>query len=281
VVYSLKFVTAATAQQTLRTALPQVQLTTDRDEPQRFTAWARPADHEKIARILQEIDIEADPASRPTPVVYTLEAIDPRLAIYTIRYLASAFPQAIISTGAAQGQLIVFATPRDHEQMKKLVDQINQGPPPELAPTAKVYPLKLASPTAALQALSRAVPDATLSIAPDSNQIVAWARPPITTRSPKCCRRWTRRAPADLEPKAVVYTIEAADATEVSDPPLCRAPSANHRRRRSPATDRWARPADHELIEDIIEMMGEMRAPRNSPRGSSSTPSPPATRPPP
>jgi type II secretory pathway component GspD/PulD (secretin) len=259
VVYSLKFVTAATAQQTLRTALPQVELTVDRDEPQRFTAWARPADHEKIARILQEIDIEADPESRPTPVVYTLDAIDPRLAVYTIRYLASAFPQAVISTGATEGQLIVFATPRDHEQMKKLVEQINQGPPPELAPTAKVYPLKLASPTAALQTLSRAVPEATLSIAPDSNQIVAWARPTDHDKIAQLLETLDQKAPAELEPKAVVYTIEAADAAEVSRILRYAVPQARITAGADPQQlIVWARPADHELIEDIIQKMGEM-----------------------
>ncbi|TVS15427.1 MAG: hypothetical protein EA424_16080, partial [Planctomycetaceae bacterium] len=258
VVYSLRFITAPTAQQTLQTALPQVKLTADRDEPQRLTAWARPSDHERIERILQEIDIDADPDSRPTPVVYSLEALDPRLAVTTLRYLSTAFPQAVISTGATQGQLIVFATPRDHEQMKQLVDQINQGPPPELAPTAKVYPLKVASPTAALQALTRAVPDATLSAAPDSNQIVAWARPTEHEQIAELLETLDQKGAAEWEPSAIVYSIEAADATEVARVLRYAVPQA----RITPGADpqqlvAWARPTDHELIEEIIQKMSE------------------------
>jgi hypothetical protein len=239
VVYSLKFITASTALQTLQTALPQVRLTTDRDDPQRLTAWARPADHDKVARILEEIDTEADPASRATPVVYTLEKIDPRLAVYTIRYLATAFPKAVISPGAVQGQLIVVATARDHEQVKILVDQINQGPPPELAPTAKVYPLKLASATAAIQALSRAVPEATLSVAPDSNQIVAWARPADHEKISEILETLDQKAPAEMEPKAVVYTVDAGGCGRSRPhPPLRRAASPDHGRHRATAVDR-------------------------------------------
>ncbi|MCL4204504.1 MAG: hypothetical protein KJ000_18620 [Pirellulaceae bacterium] len=257
-VYSLKFITAASALQTLQTALPQVRLTSDRDDPQRLTAWARPADHDKVARILAEIDTEADPASRATPVVYTLEKIDPRLAVYTIRYLATAFPKAVISPGAVQGQLIVVATAKDHEQLKTLVDQINQGPPPELAPTAKVYPLKLATATAAIQALSRAVPEATLSVAPDSNQIVAWARPADHEKIAEILETLDQKAPAELEPTAIVYTVDTADVVEVTRILRYAVPQARITAGAEPQQlVAWARPADHALIEDIIEKMAQ------------------------
>ncbi len=113
-----------------------------------------------------------------TAVIYTLEGMGDQAASYAIRFLATAFPKARFLQGAQAGQVVAWATPKDHQEIKSLVDQMIQQPPPERARKVTVYGLKFISARDAMEVLKTAVPQAEFTVSDDDPQrLTAWACP--------------------------------------------------------------------------------------------------------
>ena len=68
-------------------------------------------------------------------------------AVYANRFLASTVPTAEFTPGSEAGQLIAWASERDHLQIQSLIDQITKEPDPEKAPTAVVLCSSALDPT--------------------------------------------------------------------------------------------------------------------------------------
>ena len=177
--YPLKTITATSAMTVLQAAVPGATLTADPADPQRLTASARPAEHEMIKTILAEIDVEGDPGSQPSVVVYQLKRQTSATTMsYAISLLTQAFPRARLLQGTEVDQFVAWASAKDHEGIKALVDRLNAGPPPEEAPEATVYSLQHISATTALNLLTTAVPKAKLSPdTEDTRRLTAFASP--------------------------------------------------------------------------------------------------------
>ena len=69
---------------------------------------------------------------------------------YTGQFLAEVVPKAKFTPGSEEGQLVVWATAKDHAQIKTLIEQLQKAPPPELARTIKVYTLQHVTAAAAM-----------------------------------------------------------------------------------------------------------------------------------
>ncbi|MCH5373890.1 MAG: hypothetical protein JJ992_07940, partial [Planctomycetes bacterium] len=176
--YTLKFVDAQRAIDVLKKITPEADLTADPADPKRLTAWAKPADHQTIENILQQIDVEEAAGSGYTAVIYSLEGMGSRASLYALRFLAGAVPNARITVGTDEEQLVVWATAKDHEQIKMLVDQLTKSPPPEQAPRVGVYALKSITAATAEDVLQRALPKAEFTLDPaDKGRLTAWASP--------------------------------------------------------------------------------------------------------
>ena len=80
-----------------------------------------------------------------------------------------AFPNARFVTGARPDQVVAWATPKDHTEIKNLIDQMIREPDPEDAPKVAVYDLKFITPASAQQILA-AVVDAVNAFAGDAPQ---------------------------------------------------------------------------------------------------------------
>jgi hypothetical protein len=178
-VYTTRFISAANASSILTAAVPRAALTPDTDDPQRLTVWARATDHANIKMILREIDIEGDADAASTVEVYALQGqMTATTSAYALRLLGTAFPRARVSMGTDPGQIVAWATPRDHEEIRALIDRLNAGPPDELAPKAEIYTLEFLPAADALTLLQRAVPGAVLTPDPrDPQRLTAWATP--------------------------------------------------------------------------------------------------------
>mgnify|MGYP001768497639 CR=1 FL=1 len=81
-----------------------------------------------------------------------------------------------LTLGADPTQVVVWATPKDHETIKQLVKSIVEQPP-ELQPVMEVYTLEKVDALVAIRALEKVVRDAELSVGNNAGQLIAWARP--------------------------------------------------------------------------------------------------------
>jgi hypothetical protein len=160
-VYSVKNITAASAQTILASAVPMAKLSTDVRDPQRLTAWASPADQATIKAIVEQIDVEGDPETSYSVQIYTLEGMSTRAIYYAGTFLASVVPQARFTPGSEEGQMVVWATAKDHEQIRGLIEQMTEAPPPEIARQVAVYSLQHHHGRQCLEVLSDALPRAT------------------------------------------------------------------------------------------------------------------------
>ena len=153
-VYTLEHITGADATQVLTAALPRVTLTTTPNDPQRLTAWATPNDQKTVRTMLDKIDIEIAPDSEATIAVYRLQSSVGAMTAVGLasaqRLLTSAFPRAQFSPGIEPGQLLAWATPKEQEGIRELIEELNAGLPPDEAPQAVVYTLRSINATSGL-----------------------------------------------------------------------------------------------------------------------------------
>jgi S-ribosylhomocysteine lyase LuxS involved in autoinducer biosynthesis len=269
-VYTTRFITAANASSVLVTAVPRAKITVDPDNPQRMTAWATPSDHQSIASILEELDIEGDPQQQASVEVYTVPATSTTASYYQLRTLATAFPQATFSSGAETGQLIAWASAKDHEQIRALIQRM-KTPAVEDTPTLAVYTLEHLQANQAQQILAKMVIDAELTIDPANPQrLTAWATP-VEHETIK-----NALAQIDVEDAtgqgltAVTYTFEAMDATAVTYALqflTTAVPTARITRGvQSDQLVAWATPRDHQQIQSLVDQLTKKPAPELAPR---------------
>ena len=190
----------------LEDAVPDASFTAD-EGSQKLTAVARPADHEMIERILEEIDVEEPAEAASSAVVYTLEWMDPSTAIDV---LESAVPDALLNEGSEANQLIAWARPADHEKIEKALKEIDVEGPADAAVKVVAYPLPGMESRRAYFSLGfirDAVPEATLTLNSDSSQLIAWARPKDHERIAELIEQ-VLHEPPELARKAIVYTLK-------------------------------------------------------------------------
>jgi len=256
-VYSLQHITGDAALTLLRSVVPKAELTTNPADAQRINAWASPADHTRIQAILKEVDVKPDPESAATAAVYQLEGMSQTAALYALRFLREAVPQANFALGGEGGQLVAWARAADHEVIAQLVKQLVEESP-DAARTAQVYNLQHATAATALSALAPVVPRASLSIGADPSQLAVFARPQDHAKIAEILKQLDQPAPPETEPTAVVYTIQSGSAAEAMRIVRVAVPQANLSTGAEPhQMIAWARPADHRIIQQIVERMGE------------------------
>ncbi len=256
-VYTLQHITAAAVIPFLQSAVRRADVTTDPADAQRLNAWATPADHKTIEEVLKQMDVKPDPESAPTAAVYQLEGMSQSAVFYSLRFLRDAVPRASYAIGGEGGQIVVWARAQDHETIKGLIKQLVEESP-DATRTAQVYSLHHATATTALQALTRVVPQAALSTGADPSQFVAFASPRDHAKIADVLKELDKEAPPETEPQAVVYTLQSGNATEAMRILRTAVPTASL----SPGAEphqmiAWARPADHKIIQQIVERLAE------------------------
>ena len=204
-VYTLDSLTSTAAMAFLRQVVPQAQLSAG-SETDQLIAWGRPADHEKIEATLTEIDVEGPDDA--TAVIYTLEKMDERQARFVSIFLQNAIPEARFVPGLELGQLVASAQPKDHEEIRNLVDQLTAAPSADKAPKAVVYNLTSITATAASRILADAVPDATVATDPDDpHKITALAVAADHETIAGVLEEIDVEGPAQTAAKVVVYPL--------------------------------------------------------------------------
>ncbi len=245
--YTLKEIPAVSATQILSLAVPEAQIATGGD-PQQIIVWASARDQATIKTTLESVDVEAPEGSKQTAAVYALEGINPRYTYYSMRVIRDAVPGASMTIGADPNQLVVWATPKDHETIKQLVKSLIEQPP-ELEPAMEIYALEKVDALVAIGVLRGAVPDAELSVGSNAGQLVAWARPKDQETIKSILAKLTEADASPTAPTMEIYELESGDAVSAMTVLAKVAPEAQL----SVGQDAdqlvaWARPADHEKI---------------------------------
>ena len=256
ILYTLEWLPATTAIEVLQSAVPEASFTTA-SESNQLIAWAKPADHETIEKTLEQVDVEGPPDRIADVALYPLEGMSARRAIYALRFLIEAVPEAKLSLTSDATQVIAWARPKEHEILERLVERLLEESA-KLASKAVVYNLKVATAAAAIQALGSAVPDANFSPGADENQLLAFARPGDHEKIAQILDELDREPSPETEPTAVAYTLKSASMTEAMQVLRTTVPQASLSMGAEPhQLIAWARPADHEIIEEILEKMAE------------------------
>jgi len=249
-VYTVESITMSTAMQIVGQAVPEAQLSAGA-EPDQFIALARSRDHELIRKTLQKVDVKGPEDA--VPMVYALEGMDSRFSYYTMRFLRDAVPNANFTIGADPQQLVVWARPKDHEEIAQLVKELTKKVP-ELTPQALVYTLESISPDSAIQTLQQTIPDATFTTDEGSQKLTAVARPADHEMIERILKEIDVEEPADAASSAVVYTLEWMDPSTAIQVLESAVPDALFNEgTEANQLIAWARPADHEKIQKALD----------------------------
>ncbi len=244
----------ASTMQTLRTVLPEVQITVGSDS-RSLIAWARPAEHEKIKQTLAELAEKMPPEQEPTLATYTLEGMPVASAIQVLR---TAVPDAQFTPGNDPRTYTVWARPSDHEIIKGLVEKLAKQGTTEDGPTLVLYPME--STTAASNALTvlrTVTPEAQISPSPDYRNLIVWARPAEHEKIKQTLTQLAEKNPESTSTLAT-YTLENMPASSALPILQSVVPGVQFTYGRDPHTlIAWARPAEHETIKGMIEKLSQ------------------------
>ncbi|GEM_PF-1456151 len=249
--YTLKEIPIASATQILSLAVPQAQTATGSD-PHQLIVWANARDQATVKTTLETVDVETPEGAKQTAAVYVLEGIDPRFSYYSMRTIREAVPTASMTLGADPTQVVVWATPKDHETIKQLVKSIVEQPP-ELKPVMEVYTLEKVDALVAIRALEKVVRDAELSVGNNAGQLIAWARPKDQETIKEALAKLTEADASPTAPTMEIYKLESGDAPSAMRTLADVVPEAKF----SVGKDAdqliaWARPADHVKIKEAV-----------------------------
>ena len=251
VTYTLKEIPVASATQILRLAVPQAQTAIGGD-PQQLIVWANAKDQATVKTTLEAVDVEASDGSQQTAAVYALEGLNPRYSYYNLRLIREAVPKATMTLGADPTQMVVWATPKDHETIKELVKSLVEKPP-ELTPAMEIYTLEKVDALVAIKVLKGMVPDAELSVGSNAGQLVAWARPKDQETIKSALAKLTEADASPTAPTMEIYKLEAGDAVSATRLLAKVAPDAEVSV--GDSADQlvvWARPSDHDKVKAAI-----------------------------
>lgn len=260
-VYPLQYLAADAAIALLRSAMPRAELTASSTDTQQISAWATPADHARIQTILKEVDVKPDPEFAATAVVYDLQDMTPTAATAAVQFLRQAVPKANFALGGDGRQVVAWARAADHEAIAQLVKQLAEESP-DSARTAQIYSLQHATATTALAALTPVVPRASLTVGADPNQLAAFARPADHAKIAKILEELDKPAPPETEPTAIVYSLDSGSVADAMRVVRAAVPQASLSiGAEAHQMVAWARPADHKIIQQIVERLSDKGPP--------------------
>jgi len=252
----------------LREAVPEATFTFGPDG-RRLIAWARAADHKTIQAVVDKLTEEDSPESAPKAVVYTLEFAD----VDTIEsILRRAVPEARVADDEQTGKLLVWARPKEHKIIKEIVDQMDVEPRPGEKSTVAVYTVEGPGQRPSYYAyrmVREAVPAATCTLGADPNQLVVWGTPKDHETIVALIEKMAEKAPPELAPKAVVYSLKSTTAVRLLPVLEAAAPEAEFTEGPDAQTlVVLARPPEHEMIKGIIDRVDVAQPPELASRAA-------------
>ena len=241
-------------------------------DPHKLIAWARPADHERIKAVLDELAKKEPPDKARKVVVYKIRAANASASYYTLSLLKSMFPEAQFTIGTENDQLVVWARPAEHAEIKSTINQISSEDP-EKSHQMVVYTIQTsgaAGASGAMTVLTTMFPEAKFAAGTEPNKIVAWARPEDQKKIAAAVAELSKKEPPDKARKIVVYRIRSATpGAPYYTMVLLRSMFPDAQFTAGRENDQlvvWARPDEHDAIKSTIEQLSEEDPPETAPK---------------
>ncbi|MFH1922753.1 MAG: secretin N-terminal domain-containing protein, partial [Planctomycetota bacterium] len=178
-VYRLRKADPAATLTLLQSLVPDAQLSVD-TQTKSLAALAVPADHKTIKSTVEKVEAEGPAEDQPRFETYPIHGADVATGGATfLSALQPLVPSARLTIDVKNRQLVAWGTPEEQAIIRKAVESLLQrgrgGGMAETTPQLEVYHLTKADPTSTLTLLQSLVPDAQLSLDPQTNSLVALA----------------------------------------------------------------------------------------------------------
>ncbi len=252
--YDIDAAGGAEAQTVLATAVPEVSFTATADG-KRLLAIVSTREHEKIEATLKQISEEKPFDSKRKLVIYSIRDLGPS----TTTVLSRSVPGASINAGANGDQIAVVATEKEHEELNKVLAQLQANKEVPKSKNLAVYKITGTDPTAVYQVVQPLM-DKDVQVTVDTTGRQLFVRAPADKQQK--IRTVIEQILAGLNKEGELttktYFVGAPNADEAQEVLLALYPTAtivtDADRKVIVAT---ATPQQHIMIEKIAKQIGE------------------------
>jgi len=180
----------------------------------KLMAWVSTAQDERIRATLEQLATERPFESIRTMELYSITDLGPTASTV----LAQAVPKATISAGARADQLAIVATAVEHEQLKKVLAQLQGAKSIPPAKDLAVHQIKGITPSSVLQVLQPLVDaDVQLTVDPSGQQLFVRAFPDKQQQIKAAVEQITATLAEKAARSTKTYIIGAPNADEAQE----------------------------------------------------------------
>ena len=157
----------------MRSIVPRATVSLNTNQTQ-LICWGTEEEQQHVADALEAV-LSGDP--RRADLIVRRHEVSYGLASRVTPLLQEAVPNARILTTTEEGDLLVWATPNEHERITQLIESLEREATTTEQRIPRAYHLEHVTMSAAREAIDREVPATTYLDASDPNQLVALASP--------------------------------------------------------------------------------------------------------
>jgi type II secretory pathway component GspD/PulD (secretin) len=241
----------------LTAEFPTVKALTDA-EPGELAIWARPAEHQVIADIIEKLKLQPPAEEAYRLVAYSIKTAEPTGVLSVLQTM---FPATKLVLDAKSRRLVAWTRPAEQESIQSLIEQMDTETPAETKNQLMVYPVAGADLTTTITMLKSVAPDAVLTSDAKASTIVAWARKSDQTLINSAIERMQPTADPKRRPHIVAYPVGASDPATIYPIISALVPTARVVPNAKNGTIAvWATPEEHETIGAAVEEIAAKRA---------------------
>lgn len=210
-VYSLDQLVPATWLAQVSKAFPEASLWLDAEQKQ-LLALTTPTEQLRLESMLPELKKLLPTTEKRTVSIYPLTPLQLQRWPLVETASKSIIPNATISPPTTNNELIVWGAPSDHEQLKSLLDQLQQEAASESKLRwPKVYPLKVQQATLVVELLQKRFAEAKITYSDD--QLTVWADQNTQQSVAEMLTQLAAEMPTELPTRLQTYSVEQMPVT--------------------------------------------------------------------
>ncbi len=175
--YPIKSSDPASLLELAKTRYPKAQVVLDATN-KRLLVWASPEDQAELAASIEKLEAEPAAEQQPRFESYPLYGFATAAEAGTlVTSLQPLVANARFTIDSKVKNLIVWATDKEHEIVRRALERLGQGPAPQNTPQLEVHRLVKVNAATTLALLQKLAPDAQLTLDAKSSNLIALAVP--------------------------------------------------------------------------------------------------------
>jgi len=232
-------------------------------EPSEVAIWAKPSQHELLKSVIENLATDPGDLAKTSLVSHPLRFADAATATAILKNLV---PDAKLTLDLQNRNLVVIASPENHEAIKSTLEKLQPGDLGRDAPVLRFYPLENPLPANTLSVFARIVPKATVTPDIDGKwlQVVASAADHALIKSN--LEEQLKGLPPSEKRKLTVYSVTPAQRTRFqavlpslnNDLPDIRVVADGGPNELAI----WAKPSQHTILSGVLDEL-KREAPAN------------------